>query len=128
MQERHRIFAERLRIARRRVKLSQVALAQACGVDRKTVKRWEAGEAIPSWATARALVLILRVSGWWLAGLSEDPTFLHANQLNSAADNELLAIFRSLSASGQEAALQMIKEARDAIRTAQGPEVVPDED
>ena len=64
-------FAEKLILARKRLGLSQEALAEALGVSRQAVSKWETGEALPETGKLPALAKLLGVSIDEL--LSEEP-------------------------------------------------------
>ena len=44
-------FAEKVKIVRENLKISQEKMAQLLGVSFSTVNRWEQGKALPSYAT-----------------------------------------------------------------------------
>lgn len=65
----------RLRRARQRKLLTQVALAEASGIERATISNLERGRVrtTPRYHTIRALALVLRVDpAWLLTGEADD--------------------------------------------------------
>ena len=67
-------FPGRLRKLRERTRCKQYAVAHCCGVDRKTLSRYEKGEIEPSLTQLINMAIYFEVSIDYLAGLTEDPT------------------------------------------------------
>ena len=62
---------EKIYYCRRRAGLSQDALAEAVGVSRQAVSKWELGDAVPETANLAALAAALGVSVDWLLSSAE---------------------------------------------------------
>lgn len=76
--------------------------ADALGVNRKTVTRWEAGDALPDGVSLIALKEKFGADpGWVLTGEGEAPK----NSTLSADERELLALYRSAPLTGKMAAV-----------------------
>lgn len=65
-------LAERIVTARKAAKLSQEALAKACGVSRAAVAQWEGGETSPKHTNLAPAAAKLGVSVAWLLGEGDD--------------------------------------------------------
>ena len=65
-------FAEKLMRLRKREGLSQEALAEALGVSRQAVSRWEQGTALPDAAKLLPCARLFRVSVEWLLDPNQD--------------------------------------------------------
>ena len=66
------MFGDKMRAARERLGLSQVALGQRLGMVRQQINNYEQGRFEPSWDTARRIADALDVSLDYLAGLRDD--------------------------------------------------------
>jgi transcriptional regulator with XRE-family HTH domain len=65
-------FAERLRVARERRDLSQIALARLSGIDQAQLAHYEGGARQPSVDNLRSLVIALDVSADFLLGIIKE--------------------------------------------------------
>jgi transcriptional regulator with XRE-family HTH domain len=72
-QERQRLFARNLRIARLRAHLTQVDMAEAMQMSETVYARYEAALTWPAVGSLRRLCQILRCSADWLLGLDDTP-------------------------------------------------------
>lgn len=59
-------FGARVRIARERMELKQVALAMLLNTTHSAITHWETGHRAPSRANLAALAIVLQVSVRWL--------------------------------------------------------------
>lgn len=67
-------FPQNLSILRRRAGYTQESFAEALGVSRQAVGKWESGQALPEWTAVAALFVFL-IAGVYLfitAGMAED--------------------------------------------------------
>ncbi|MBS0476494.1 MAG: helix-turn-helix domain-containing protein [Proteobacteria bacterium] len=85
--------------------------ADSLGVNRKTVTRWEADEALPDGASLLALHERFGANpGWLLTGAGQAPT----NETLSADERELLALFRAAPLAVKAAAIGALQGAAGA--------------
>lgn len=114
-------LSERIRLARRRAELSQVALAERIGVRRSAVSNWEStGAGKPSTANLIEIANATAVSMEWLAtgrgriavadDETEDAPAADAELVDEPSERRLLADFRSLSHRSQLLLLDLLKE------------------
>ncbi len=66
-------LSEKIRKCRRDAGFTQVTLAGALGVHANTVRKWEAGERIPTATKLAELANITGVSAMWLLGVDDEP-------------------------------------------------------
>lgn len=111
------LFASRIRAARRFAQLSQQSLAERLGLRRAAVTHWENAQGtLPSTANLSKAAIALGVSVEWLATgrgrmhaeAMETPAFAIACVAQSFDEERLLACYRRLSATGQEALLAFL--------------------
>lgn len=111
----------RIRLARRRAGLSQIALAQRCNVSRSAVGNWEsAAEVHPSLASLAAIAKATQASFEWLAtgrgsaALDHDPRddtpAADAILVDDPHERRLIAIWRGLPARMQAPMLEIAAE------------------
>ena len=110
---------ERIRRARRKVGMSQAALAERLHVRRSAVSNWEsANEVHPSMQNLIAIARACEVSLEWLgtgrgamasdpAGLADVPA-AHAELVDVHDERTLLAGFRNLPRRSQQAVLELV--------------------
>ena len=110
---------ERIRRARRKVGMSQAALAERLHVRRSAVSNWEsANEVHPSMQNLIAIARACEVSLEWLgtgrgamasdpAGLADVPA-AHAELVDAHDERTLLAGFRNLPRRSQQAVLELV--------------------
>lgn len=85
--------------------------ADALGVNRKTITRWEANDALPDGASLIALKEKFGADpGWVLCGAGEAPT----NSTLSVDERELLALYRAASLTGKMSAVGALQGAMSA--------------
>lgn len=65
------IFGERLKIARKKAGLTQLALANMTGISDATIGNYESGKTSPTLKAAYALAGALEVTFSWLVGIDE---------------------------------------------------------
>lgn len=66
-------LAEKIYQARKKAGLSQEALADALGVTRQAVSKWETGKSVPDTENIRRMALILAVSADYFLGDTAEP-------------------------------------------------------
>lgn len=98
-------LAENLAIYRKRAGYTQKALGAALNVASTTVSTWERNGAQPDADTLFTISKLLNVSVSELYGLDNIQA---AEATLTASERELLRLFRSLSSTGQSAALTML--------------------
>lgn len=110
---------ERIRRARRKVGMSQAALAERLHVRRSAVSNWEsANDVHPSMQNLIAIARACEVSLEWLgtgrgamasdpAGLADVPA-AHAELVDAHDERTLLAGFRNLPRRSQQAVLELV--------------------
>lgn len=64
-------IGERLTIARMRRGVTKKALAEAVGIERRTLARWEANKSVPDLDSSVKIAGVLQVDLLWLAGLPD---------------------------------------------------------
>lgn len=96
-------FGTQLRLARKRKKLTQRALAQAVGAKHNSVSNWESGHSRPDAETIRALCALLEVDPNWF--FEADPP---ENQL-SGVEFALFGEVRELTEQDQRDVLEFIR-------------------
>ena len=110
---------ERIRRARRKVGMSQAALAERLHVRRSAVSNWEsANDVHPSMQNLIAIARVCEVSLEWLGtgrgAMAQDPASLadvpaaHAELVDAHDERELLAGFRNLPRRSQQAVLELV--------------------
>lgn len=111
---------ERIRRARRKVGMSQAALAERLHVRRSAVSNWEsANDVHPSMQNLIAIARACEVSLEWLgtgrgamasdpAGLADVPA-AHAELVDAHDERTLLAGFRNLPRRSQQAVLELVE-------------------
>jgi len=106
-----KVFAQRLRQARRKAKLSQDELAQRIGASRSSVARWERGNDVPSARTVWAMATELEVAARWLLGMRESG---ERPEWPSDDERRLLAAYRALGPTGKQVLLETALDALEA--------------
>lgn len=103
------------RIARVRGARGVGEFADALGVNRKTVTRWEAGDALPDGASLITLKEKFGADpGWVLTGEGEAPS----DSTLTSDERELLALYRSAPLAGKMAAVGALQGAMGATPAA----------
>lgn len=110
--------AERIRLARRRVGLSQQKLADLLGVKRSAVANWETDGANPSSNNLERLTHLLQVTHEWLAtgrgemklpGHWHDVPVVDAELVDNPFERRLLAAWRDMPAKTRVLFLELVE-------------------
>lgn len=84
------IFAERLVLCRKRAKMTQKDLADAAGISKVTVEKWEYGKREPGLDNVVRIATVLKVPTDFLLGISDYDGTVQTADLNDRARNILL--------------------------------------
>lgn len=124
-------LAQRIRLARRKAKLSQAALAKLLGVQRSAVSNWESvNPAKPAIANLIAIAKAINVSLDWLAtgqgsmrsghDPHQDVMAVDAEFTDTPHERDLLRAFRSMSHRSQVVFMELAEELISTRGTRRG--------
>lgn len=108
-----KVLGERIRRARLRAGISRECVAESVDTHPGTVGRWERGEDQPRFMAGVGLVKLLNTSGFYLAGLVDDP---EPSAYLSQDERRMIACYRALPSELRPTWLGALQDLHHAVK------------
>lgn len=93
----------RLRLLRKKAKLTQAQLAAELDVDRKTIQRWEGGATLPDVVAFARMTTLYRINFRYMVGITDTPVTVASDGI----ETELWNRWNRLTSDSQAALVEM---------------------